>query len=818
MYFPSSSNSPLISLPTKKAPFVLTTVQSSHHNPLNSPPSPPPSPSFPPSVTSPHSFTSTPFPTPPPPSHTPHALPPTPSPPTPHSLQLRTIHHFFISSDYDSNAHKYNVFGSSPPPPFLIKPNLHNSNSPPPLLSFLTSTPSSASPSSNSLSSIPHVPSLSHLSLLTFFDCSIFFLSILSPKTNINSNCSTSSFFTFTTSSFIISFFFTFFIFSFFIFFFFQILLLFLFSRHIDFSFIQLPPAQTSQLQPPPPIPIRSSLLHKSTDHCTDAHYFHTISHPFPPWPSSPSLTPSTSPSSSTLHSSTPLEYVSPLFTTNTASLSLTPTTSSSLTASTDSHSFSLSISEETHLVISLITTIKHISGTSRHTHCAICYKEFARPSLLASHLRIHSRETPFGSHHCPNLNKHNPAPPSPPHTTHYQSSRLASTASTTISATTTTNNTPTPNNTSSEQQAQASALMSTMLSANTTTSHSYLHFPSTHHQTSHPPPLSTTPTPPMTPQTTQPRRQHHQCASHSSGSTTALPNAAPTPLPHPAPNPPQITLLYPPASTPSISPPQANQLRFQCMGCHRDFTTECAWRSHLQFPHPPSQIASPSAILTSHGVAFMAPPLSTSTPKKSSSCLLHTKTHSAHPSSVTHTAPTLLLLIPHHHLRSNLYLHLHPLFMLLMVVLMLMPLVLLQQCHAHVSSLPHRNSHTQYPQSTPSLPPTPQPPPSNPPTNQYTTTFHDTSAIDYTPCSRHDIHYTPLLPYQLQIPYVRVLQPIYKYSFLCLYIVLFTLANISIANQPLSINKYLCSNHLTSNLLTSPISNSFLLPRIAFL
>nr|CUU99837.1 hypothetical transcript [Hymenolepis microstoma] len=34
------------------------------------------------------------------------------------------------------------------------------------------------------------------------------------------------------------------------------------------------------------------------------------------------------------------------------------------------------------------------------------------------------------------------------------------------------------------------------------------------------------------------------------------------------------------------------------------------------------------------------APPLSTSTPKKSSSCLLHTKTHSAHPSSVTHTAP----------------------------------------------------------------------------------------------------------------------------------------------------------------------------------
>nr|CUU99847.1 hypothetical transcript [Hymenolepis microstoma] len=34
-----------------------------------------------------------------------------------------------------------------------------------------------------------------------------------------------------------------------------------------------------------------------------------------------------------------------------------------------------------------------------------------------------------------------------------------------------------------------------------------------------------------------------------------------------------------------------------------------------------------------------MAPPLSNSTPKKSSPFLLHTKTHSAHPSSVTHTA-----------------------------------------------------------------------------------------------------------------------------------------------------------------------------------
>nr|CUU99871.1 hypothetical transcript [Hymenolepis microstoma] len=129
---------------------------------------------------------------------------------------------------------------------------------------------------------------------------------------------------------------------------------------------------------------------------------------------------------------------------------------------------------------------------------------------------------------------------------------------------------------------------MSPTLSANTTTLHSVLHFPSIHHQTLHPPTLSTTPTPPVTPQTTQPRRQHHQCASHSSASTTAFPIAAPTPLPPSSPNTPSIALLYPPASALTVSPPQANQLRFQCMGCHRDLT----------------------------------------------------KTHSAHPSSVTHTSP----------------------------------------------------------------------------------------------------------------------------------------------------------------------------------
>nr|CDS27854.2 hypothetical transcript [Hymenolepis microstoma] len=212
--------------------------------------------------------------------------------------------------------------------------------------------------------------------------------------------------------------------------------------------------------------------------------------------------------------------------------------------------------------------------------------------------------------------------------------------------------------------------------------------------------PLSTTPTPPMTPQTTQPRRQHHQCASHSSASATAFPTASPTPFPPPSPNPPPIALLYPSASTPSISPPQANQLRFQ-------YLTSKVHILLLKF-------VAPSAILASHGVAFMAPYLSTSTPKKSSSSILHIKPHSAQPSSATHTAPnspsshtsppSQLKRLP----RSQSSIHaVHG-------GLMLTPLVLLQQCHAQDSSLPHLNSHTQYPQSAPLLTPTPQPPPSN--------------------------------------------------------------------------------------------------------
>nr|CUU99841.1 hypothetical transcript [Hymenolepis microstoma] len=159
---------------------------------------------------------------------------------------------------------------------------------------------------------------------------------------------------------------------------------------------------------------------------------------------------------------------------------------------------------------------------------------------------------------------------------------------------------TPKPNNTSSKQQAQASALMSPILSANTTTSNSYLHFPSIHHQTSHPPPLSTTRTPPMTPQTTQP----------------PFPIVAPTPLPPSSPNPPSIALLYPPASTLTVFPPQANQLRFQCMGCHRDLTkTHSAYPSLVSHtspnsssPHtsPPSLLKplppSPSPLHAAHG------------------------------------------------------------------------------------------------------------------------------------------------------------------------------------------------------------------------
>nr|CUU97975.1 hypothetical transcript [Hymenolepis microstoma] len=114
------------------------------------------------------------------------------------------------------------------------------------------------------------------------------------------------------------------------------------------------------------------------------------------------------------------------------------------------------------------------------------------------------------------------------------------------------------------------------------------------------------------------------------------------------------------------------------------------------------------------NGVAFMAPSLSTSTPKKSSSCILHIKPHSAQPSSATHTAPNS----PSSHTSTSSQLKRLPRSQSSIHAvhggLMLTPLMLLQQCHAHVSSLPHLNSHTQYPQSAPLLTPTPQPPPSN--------------------------------------------------------------------------------------------------------
>nr|CDS33265.1 conserved hypothetical protein [Hymenolepis microstoma] len=658
MHFSRSSNSPLLSLPHAKAPFVLTTARKSHNTSLYSPP--PPSPSLPSVFSPPHSSSSTPFPTLPQPSHTPHALSPTPSPPTSHSLQLHTIHQFLISPDNDSNAHKYHVFGSSPPPPIPIKPNLPNPTSPPPLLSSLTSPTSSASLSSNSLSSLHHIPSLSDLSLLTSFDCS-FTLSSTSSQRNLpspptaqhsfsphlppspspslssssysssssNSSLSSPNISNFHSPNYLTrnrhnynhhpqS----------------QYALLFFTNQTI----IPLTPTTTTSL----PILLLHGHFHHPPHHPPHHHPHHQHHHhpahntpqlharmyphsppptPTPPPPHSPLppiRTPSRSPSPRKLTSSSPSSPPS--------NTSVAPTgthTAQFATRSSPDHRSSQLISESIRERRPLAPTTAP-SASQPTAHAQLTNHLILLRSLCVP--RVH--------------NKHNPAPPSlppPPLTTHYQSTRLAS--ANTTATTTTTNNTTTANSTSRAQQTQTSALLSPMLSANTTTAHSYLHFPGIHHQTSHQPPSSsTTPTPPMTPQTAQPRRQHRQCASLSFASNTAFPTAAPTPPPPPpSPNPLPISLLSPPGSTPSLSPPQANQLRFLCMGCHRDFTTECAWRSHLQFPHPPSQLAPPCAILASHGVASMAPPLSTSTPRKSPPCTPHTRTHSAQPSSLTH-------------------------------------------------------------------------------------------------------------------------------------------------------------------------------------
>ncbi|VDN99130.1 unnamed protein product, partial [Rodentolepis nana] len=77
---------------------------------------------------------------------------------------------------------------------------------------------------------------------------------------------------------------------------------------------------------------------------------------------------------------------------------------SSSLSSPSSLTSLSaLSISDETHQVMSIITTKRLITGTKRHTHCAICYKKFSRPTLLVRHLKVHSNRRQLG---CPNQSK----------------------------------------------------------------------------------------------------------------------------------------------------------------------------------------------------------------------------------------------------------------------------------------------------------------------------------------------------------------------------------------------------------------------------
>ncbi|KAM3171289.1 hypothetical protein ACTXT7_016913 [Hymenolepis weldensis] len=78
-----------------------------------------------------------------------------------------------------------------------------------------------------------------------------------------------------------------------------------------------------------------------------------------------------------------------------------TSPSTSSLTAPTASPAFSPPISEKSQLLLSLLKTMNHICGSKKYTHCAICHKKLSPPSLLARHLRVHSKEKPFGCEYC---------------------------------------------------------------------------------------------------------------------------------------------------------------------------------------------------------------------------------------------------------------------------------------------------------------------------------------------------------------------------------------------------------------------------------
>nr|CUU99870.1 zinc finger protein [Hymenolepis microstoma] len=634
----SNTNAQFLPATNMKPPRVLTSPlphpTPPHSSPTHpsttsplSPPSPPPPPLHPPPLSS-----SSPAPSP---SHSTSSTPSSlfPSLPSPHSLHLLQFHQLLLFLSTDENAHNSNdiSFPISP----SSSPHLHSTTYPHTSSSFL---------SSNSLSSLPHPPSPSLLSLLTSSNSSITLFSPHSqpPSSSLPSpppppppplpqppqpptssalykptlpppNCiihlphthcrSQPPIISFSAQ---------------------------VYQPHAPiFKVTPQNPTTPRQTQPSPPkILLSHSLLHKPTGHPTNVQYQHTSSYPTPSWPTSNATT-SIASLSLSQHTSVPRENSSPLPTiTNTVnssasthistptSLSSSPSSSSSsptssLIASTASPNNLLPLSEvkETHPPSSIINTIKTTPhqptsdpATRKHRHCPSCHRTFSRPSLLARHLRVHSREKPFGCQYCRKC-----FPTKSSCTTHQ---RLH------------TGEKPFVCHVCGHKFTASSNLIN-------------------HHKRKHP---LTSPPPPPPPSSTTTSHSHIPTPSQ------LLPTAPPTPSPTttqltqtlqqfspPPPPPSPPTTLPPPSSanlppprfTPTTRPPQPTQLHFICMRCHRAFIAERAWRLHLQLPHPAPQFVSPPAPTPSHGMAFAAPTLTTSTPINSSTSSFHTPTRS---------------------------------------------------------------------------------------------------------------------------------------------------------------------------------------------
>ncbi|VDO00779.1 unnamed protein product, partial [Rodentolepis nana] len=456
-----------------------------------------------------------------------------------HHTSLPPLHHFTSSSHRTSNAippllsphslhllKAHHFFPSSSNHSSAYTTNtLHSPPSTPAkALASTSSPPSLSSTSTGSLSSLPHVPSLSHLDLIPSIDTTL--------TTSLEASISLSS----TSSS---------------------------TSRHIR------PASPHPPRTPPPP----SRTLHPPPPKSFPSHPPPTFSSSSPPTSISLPI-----PTSARTSYSVPQSSIISALYSSSASLS----SPSSLT----SHS-SLSISEETHLVMSIITTKRLITGTKRHTHCAICYKKFSRPTLLARHHKVHSKQRQLG---CPNKSK----------------------SCIPADSTGTTNEKPSMCELRSDNAIASSSLIHYTKHRHAPTPHSPPHSPPKNSHTPHSPPL------PQSPHNHP--RPHHTTYPPPPPTTT-------TPHPHPHPHPP------PPTAPPSASATTTI-----------DICSAPTLGSHFQLPRAAvtPQIVPPSATVTLNYLASVTPPHSASTSDKFSICpslgIPHHTSH--HFSSSLHFAP----------------------------------------------------------------------------------------------------------------------------------------------------------------------------------